>query len=107
MENVLAEETTTLPEGAQISVCRCRVETEKNKFPPFTKLIAYTSRAKLSMRVDDIRPHVMEQYLKLTVREINRLRSALSQKPTVFNESPRDLTEFVDAMAANGMFILE
>lgn len=108
---VLAEETTTLPEGAVISVYRGQMEGQKLR-AVFTQLVALHSACpdkRVEMRMDDIPAHALKQYLQLTVREIMRRRAKLTTKPE-WTYAPRvthNLKQFVETMAYHGMFILK
>jgi hypothetical protein len=106
METV-GEETTTLPEGYSVSVCKLRMVTKRGGHT-FTELRAWRENKVVAMRVDDVGGHVLRQYLELWVREINRRRAALTAMPdaTVYQtRKPENIAEFVIYMAINGMFI--
>ena len=67
---VLAEETTTLPEGATLSAVRAK--WTEDSCTVATWLLAQRDRKRVRMRVDGVGPNSLRQYLDLTVREIQR-----------------------------------
>jgi len=106
---ILAEETTTLPEGAQISVCRGQYEGSKVR-SQFTELVAMHAgcpNKRIQMRMDNIPAHLLKTYLMLTVREINRERAKVTVKPPEPYRKPQTIRDFVQWMAHFGMFILQ
>ena len=101
---ILAEERTTLPEGATLSVVRGR---HTDECAPGTYLVAARNRESLKMRVDDIQPGSLRQYLDLVVREIHREREAIDKKPGLLKTPPQTIRDFVRHMAHKDMFILD
>jgi hypothetical protein len=103
---VIAEETTTLPEGTVLSVYRIRVGKLGHQV---TKLVAlHNNMKRVEMTVDNIAPHNLRFYLQLTQREIERQRKKLTTKPMwTENVSPKTTRDFVLSMAFNDMFIFE
>jgi hypothetical protein len=107
MKITLTEETTTLPEGAKLSVCVCRNETKKTVSKSYAELSARTDKATVTMRVAGAAPHNLPAYLTMCVAEINRHRNKLEKVPEYeIHRSLKDFAEFVHNMAANNMFIL-
>ena len=105
---VLAEETTTMPEGAVVSVYRGQYEGGKVR-SQFTELVAMHAgcpNKRVSMRVDDIPAHCLKTYLTLTMKAITRERLALTDKPKEQWRKPQTIKDFVLTMAYHGMFIL-
>lgn len=106
--NVLAEETTTLPEGAVITVYRGQYTGDRLK-SKFTQLVAYHAEHRVEMRMDDVGAHCLKTYLRLVVREIERRRMAMHAPPQWVSapSAPKTMKDFVDTMAYYGMFIFE
>jgi hypothetical protein len=111
MSDVIAEETTTLPEGAVISVFKSNTvrvyKNGKEKASVSTGLAARFGNKVVKMTIDgNVSAPRLKQYLDLIVREITRRRGMLSTKPGLDYRSPKDIHEFVISMAYNGMFLL-
>lgn len=107
MKIILVEESTTLPEGAQISVVRARIETKKSQGPPFTELRAHKDKDQIAMRVDDIAPHNLRQYLDMMLRQIAKIKerfNAIPKERCTHYSAPKDIAEFTESMSAKGMF---
>ncbi len=105
MIDVLVEETTTLPEGAQLSVCRCKLVGAKRS-NIFTELRAQRDGKLVKMRVTDVGPSNLSTYLTLIRRELLRRRLQLTKKPELEPlRRPTNLDEFVQNMAYHDMFI--
>jgi hypothetical protein len=104
-DKVLAEETTTLPEGTVLSVYRMRTGKAGHTT---TRLVAlHNNMRRVEMTVDNISPHNMRTYLELVRRDIARRRAALTAKPLLEPVKPDSMHDFVLSMAFNGMFIFE
>ena len=101
---VLAEETTTLPEGAVLTVFCWHMRPRATRV---ITLAAYHHGERVEMRVDDVSVHNLRQYLDLLVREIMRQRQAMIEPPPLLTYQPSDMSEFVQAMANKGMFIFD
>lgn len=106
MIEVLIAETTTLPEGPVVTLERLRRGGSKVT-STYTQLRAYTLKATVTMRVDDVGPANFRQYLDLVCREIGRQRARFFKKPETCYRRPDTLTEFVHNMAFGGMFLLD
>ena len=91
----------TLPEGATVSILRCRTKSGGIS----TYLSAAQDRNRIEMTVDNIAPGSLDTYLKLMVREIQRERAKLTEKPKEQYRLPHTIKEFVLSMAFLGMFI--
>jgi hypothetical protein len=100
---ILAEERTTLPDGATLSVVRGQHSALSATVG--TYLIAMRERERLQMRVDDVSPHNLRQYLDLLVREIRREQARFNKKPWLAVASPHTIHDFVANMATKAMFI--
>ena len=100
----LAQETTTLAEGATVSVLR---RSNPKSGLVGTYLVAAREKAELKMRVDDVAPGSLRTYLDLMVRWIQRERSKITAKPEVMIGTPDNLKDFVHNMAHQGMFVFE
>lgn len=99
----LATETTTMPEGATVSVVRANTKTGAVN----TYLIAAHGKKEIQMKVDDISPGSMPQYLKMMCREIDKLRALIEKKPEFEYYGPNTIRSFVHNMAYHGMFIFD
>jgi hypothetical protein len=105
--NIIAQETTTLPEGAQVTVFKTQA-ARKGVMSTSITLRAYFDNKTIDMRVQDgISAQNLKQYLGLIVREITRRRGMLSTKPSIDYNHPHSIHEFVLSMAHNGMFMLD
>ena len=106
MIDVLAEEATTLPEGAVIRVSRCHSKSAKRE-AIYTELSARRDDKIVKMRVDNVSPNNIRSYLELCTREITRRRLALATKPNpvAYEIIPSSIAEFVMSMARLDMFI--
>jgi hypothetical protein len=99
---ITAQETTTLPEGATITVFRAhRIGADAVG----TYLRAARDRAEIEMRVDDVAPGSLRAYLDLLIRWIQRERGKLTAKPEIACHTPKNLKDFVHNMAQAGMFV--
>lgn len=103
MSDTIAEERTTLPEGATVSVSRL----SRPKLGPFTEIRAWMDSNIVKMRGDDITPGNLRWYLHHCVLAINRERLKLDKKPGMLIRNPKGFREFVNNMAFYGMFIFE
>jgi hypothetical protein len=103
-DRVLAEETTTLPEGTVLSVYCMRIGKLGHSI---MKLVALHSDKRVEMTVDKISPHNMRVYLDLVRLDIARRRRALIAKPLMEPVKPDNMNDFVLSMAYNDMFIFE
>jgi hypothetical protein len=106
MGDILAEETTTLPEGAQLSVYRVM----RAKLGPCTRMVAIhpeKQNVKVEMLVDDIAAYNLRWYLERMKKEIERHRANLTTKPGLIHPTPHDVKGFTHNMAYHGMFILQ
>jgi hypothetical protein len=103
MSDIIAEERTTLPEGATLCVARI----SRPKLGPFTELRAWRDENIVKMHADNIAPHNLRWYLDNMVATINRARLKLTKKPGMLYRNPKTITEFVNNMAFYEMFILE
>jgi hypothetical protein len=108
MTDALQEETTTLPEGACISISKMKSAGEKRTVL-FTELRAYRhgNNNIVKMRVDGVGPVNLRLYLDLIVREITRLRKSYTAKPLIGVTTPHTIADFVQEMACQDMFIFE
>ena len=73
----------------------------------YTKLLAYQSAKSsnyVEMRVDKVAPHNYKVYLAMMIREIQRCRDELTEKPKSGVTNPRTIKSFVRNMAVKGMF---
>jgi hypothetical protein len=104
---ITAQETTTLPEGAVITVMKWEQSRKNGGMVAGTTLHVHRGDKELEMRCDGVSPHNLKQYMELTVREINRRRLAMTEKPVggSFGDKPKDMRQFVEAMAINDMFV--
>lgn len=104
---ITAEETTTLPEGAVISVYRVGI----GKLGHYsTRLVALHGKKRVEMTVDNISPQNLRQYLQLVRRDIERRRQEIIAKPELdplAGGKPNDMNQFVFSMAFNDMFIFQ
>ena len=106
--NVIAEETTTLPEGAHVSVYKTRTVYKRGTVSTGLRLQATFDKKIVKMKVEDgISAANLKVYLGLIVREITRRRGMLSTKPVMSYPHPQTINEFVLSMAFNGMFMLD
>lgn len=103
MSDVIAEERTTLPEGATLSISR----VTRPKLGPCNELRAWRDNNIVKMRADDITPQNLRWYLDRVIAEINRERAKLTNKPGMLFRNPKNIRDFVNNMAFFGMFILE
>lgn len=103
MSDIIAEERTTLPEGAVVSVSR----VNRPKLGPFTEIRAWRGNNIVKMRADDVTPQNLRWYLDNIVKEIARERVLLAVKPSMQIRSPNTIKEFVNNMAACNMFLFE
>lgn len=104
---VTAQQTTTLPEGAVITVMKCETARRNGGKSFHTTLHAHRGDKEIEMRVDDVSPAMLELYFKLVITEITRRRMAIKQKPLIGIGKPKTMVEFVWAMAENDMFVFE
>jgi hypothetical protein len=100
----IAEETTTLPEGATVSITRFDHATQRGR-SEFTQLRAWHDNELIKMRVDNISPQNMRQYLHLVIRQIERERAELTEAPVLIIRRPESIKDFVHNMAVKKMFI--
>jgi hypothetical protein len=101
----LAQETTTLAEGATVSIVR---GSHPKTGLVGTYLIAGRERTQLKMRVDDVGPGSLRQYLDLMVRQIQLERARLTEKPkNPCGTPPHTIRAFVHNMAWNDMFVFD
>jgi hypothetical protein len=105
--SVIHEETTTLPEGAVISVYKCQTLRSNKTIMFYTQLTALQGAKRVDMRVDDVSGHNVRLYLELTVKAIRREREKLTVKPVMLVGTPKTMNEFVNNMAYYDMFIFE
>jgi hypothetical protein len=103
MADVVAEERTTLPEGATLSLSRI----QRPKLGACNELRAWMGDHIVKMRADDIAPQNLRWYLDQVVKVINRERVKLTKKPGLFIQTPKSIADFVNNMAFHGMFILD
>lgn len=106
MTDTIQEEATTLPEGATVSASKMKSAGEKRTVF-FTELRAYRHGNDniIKMRIDDVGPVNLRQYLDLICREITRRRASYTAKPTVGMARPQSMADFVQEMAYQEMFI--
>lgn len=102
--DVLAEERTTLPEGATVEVVKYFVTTKRGGHT-FTELRAWRDDQEVKMRVDDISACNLRQYMGLVIHQIQRHRVDLRATPKLLVQRPATIKDFVHNMAAKGMFI--
>ena len=102
---IIAEETTTLPEGAILSVCRCKELRGKS----YLTLIATHANKRVQMRLEEQTGTAsLPTLLKLVRREIGRRRGMLTKKPDTdgpFSRKPHTIGDFVLEMALKDMFV--
>jgi len=103
MADVVAQESTTLPEGATVSVSRI----QRTKLGACNELRAWMGNHIVKMRADDIAPQNLRWYLNQVVKVINRERVKLTKKPGMYIQTPKSMSDFVNNMAFHGMFILD
>jgi hypothetical protein len=102
---VLAEETTTLPEGAILSIYCMSVGKLGHTS---MKLVAlHANMGRVEMSADKISPHNMRRYLELVRRDIARRRKLLTGKPELDRVKPDTMEDFILSMAYHDMFIFE
>lgn len=104
MSDVIHEESTTLPEGATIYLAKLKSKRLGHE-TFFTELRAWQKDTVIKMRVSEVGPSNMRQYLDLMVREIARRRQGYTEKPLAGMATPHDMADFVQEMAYQGMFI--
>lgn len=116
MKREIAVESTTLPEGAIISVARVKTLTRSKsgkdedikESPPHSEVSASHDDTKIVMNVAQMSPLALRPYLDLTIRELEKQRERLKNgalKPHRY-DPPRDFSEFAATMAHHEMFIL-
>jgi len=102
LTNVIAHESTTLPEGACIGVYKMRAKGGAT----YAELQAYRLQKLVKMRLaEETSANSISTYLKLIVREIERRRGMMTKKPDEDFRSPKNIAEFVQSMAFNDMFV--
>lgn len=128
MRNVVSSESTTLPDGALITVARLTtITTPEDGDPkgiketkPHTEISAefrYPEDHKPGLRKtkiirmgvgEDISPNVLRSYLMMALRQIDKERQLIASKALqpYPHDAPKDYREFVQAMAAAEMFLL-
>lgn len=106
---VISEESTTLPEGAIISMCRVRYDTSKKAGATKTELQAKFRDQTVTMKMDNVSAVNMRQYLDLTVRQIKSVRQKVESRadgyPEDAFEKPEDMDQFVLGMLVRKMFL--
>ncbi len=108
MSDVIAQETTTLPEGPQISVFKTHTARSNGGITVSVKLRAYFNNVTIDMTVaEGVSAGSLKLYLELIINEITRRRSKLTTKPKWNYKHPKSITEFVESMGYNGMFLLD
>jgi hypothetical protein len=105
MASVIGQETTTLGEGATISVAVCQEARASGGLNTYTELRAWKGDDIVKMHVDPVSVHALRQYLALWLRAIERERARFTAKPEVPVNRPVNVTDFVRNMAFHGMFI--
>jgi hypothetical protein len=104
---VTAQQTTTLPEGAILTVMKWEQSRKNGGMSTGTRLHVHRGDKELEMSCDGVSPANLRQYLELVVREINRRRAAMTEKPAVTSGALKTTKDFVEAMAVNDMFCFE
>jgi len=105
MAEIIKEETTNHPEGATISLSKCETKRKAGGSTFHTELSARSENATVKMRVQDVQTHNLRTYLDLCVKQIDRERSKLTEKPSMGWPTPQDFKMFVHEMAYQDMFI--
>ena len=103
---VIAQETTTLPEGAVVTIMKCE-QARKDGMSRYTALHVYRGEKELEMRMDDVSASNLRQYFDMVVREINRRRQAMTAKPAFVDPGKPALAQFIDRMALSDMFMFD
>jgi hypothetical protein len=101
------EETTTMGEGAQISVIKCKNARKDGGTSIYTELVATRGSHEVRMRVDNMTPQNLRAYLYLVIRQIERERKCLTSKPLMPYATTKDFRQFVHNMAYHDMFIFD
>jgi hypothetical protein len=105
---VTAQEATTLPEGAMLTLAKCEQTRKNGGMLRYTSLTACRNGNVIEMKVDDVAPNNLPQYMGMIVREITRRRANIKEKPLLgCGYKPKTLPDFVTAMALNDMFCFE
>jgi hypothetical protein len=102
--NIIAEETTTLPEGAVLSVCRVK----PSRGPVHLVLFALRGNKRVEMRLNESTSVAsLPTLLKLIRRELERRRATMTKKPEldIPYRTPRTIQDFVISMAFKDMFV--
>ncbi len=103
MTDIIAEQSTTLPEGAIISVVLGRNKTKRGASKAFTEIRARRADDMIKMRLShDVSPHALPTLLTMSVKQIEKerklVKSEQMQRPTTFKE-------FVSSMMNHDMFL--
>jgi len=104
---VTAQETTTLPEGAVLTVMKWEKARKKGGMQYGTRLHVHRGDKELEMSCDGVSPANLRQYLGLVVSEINRRRADMKAKPAIISGTLKTTKDFVEAMAYHDMFVFE
>lgn len=101
--SVIAEQATTLGEGAILSVRRVMTGRTATSH---LELVAMKGRNSVRMSLRENAGNAsLPLLLKLIQREIERRRGMLTSKPPQLYRTPRTMADFVLAMAFNDMFV--
>jgi len=104
MSDVIAEQTTTMPEGATVSVVLCQ-----GKAKAFTELRARRGDDMIAMRLsNNVSPHALPTLLVLSIKQIEKeqaLQNAIGYVRLGGFRRPSSFTEFVSTMVDRGMFL--
>src|SRR5881394_614004 len=102
MIEAIAEQTTTLPEGATVSVVLFQ-STTKRGMTKFTEIRARRGDDMIKMRLSEgVSPHVLPTLLAMSVRQIEKERAVVKSGQ---HRRPVTFREFVESMMDHDMFL--
>jgi hypothetical protein len=102
---IIHQETTTLSEGATVSLIKYSTVRKTGGLMIHTELRARRDENEIKMSVDDVSPTSMKIYLAMVIRAIETERKKLTVKPEYDSRLPDTFRQFVNSMAFNDMFI--